>query len=161
MILFPLSPVLLRICSPMAKRRLIHAVNEALHEEMERDDRVILYGEDVRIGLFGDTRGLFDKFGGKRVINTPISEVVMTGMAVGMAAAGYLPICHMMYGNFLYTGFDSLANQARKLRYMKAGQLKLHAVYLASKWAGRSSRSEKGRVGKRDVRTVRTLVGAE
>src|SRR3546814_1045701 len=74
MILFPLSPVLLRICSPMAKRRLIHAVNEALHEEMERDDRVILYGEDVRIGLFGDTRGLFDKFGGKRVINTPISE---------------------------------------------------------------------------------------
>src|SRR3546814_45585 len=53
MILFPLSPVLLRICSPMAKRRLIHAVNEALHEEMERDDRVILYGEDVRIGLFG------------------------------------------------------------------------------------------------------------
>src|SRR3546814_1507740 len=85
MILFPLSPVLLRICSPMAKRRLIHAVNEALHEEMERDDRVILYGEDVRIGLSGDTRGLFDKFGGKRVINTPISEVVMTGMAAGMA----------------------------------------------------------------------------
>src|SRR3546814_20317977 len=91
MILFPLSPVLLRICSPMAKRRLIHAVNEALHEEMERDDRVILYGEDVRIGLFGDTRGLFDQFGGKRVINTQISEVVMTGMAVGMVAAGYLP----------------------------------------------------------------------
>src|SRR3546814_3058254 len=74
MILFPLSPVLLRICSPMAKRRLIHAVNEALHEEMERDDRVILYGEDVRIGLFGDTRGLFDKFGGKRVINTRSEE---------------------------------------------------------------------------------------
>src|SRR3546814_1241101 len=139
MILFPLSPVLLRICSPMAKRRLIHAVNEALHEEMERDDRVILYGEDVRIGLFGDTRGLFDKFGGKRVINTPISEVVMTGMAVGMAAAGYRPICHMMYGNFLYTGFDSIANQAAKLRYMTAGQLKLPLVYLASTGAGRSS----------------------
>ncbi|EQB30640.1 alpha-ketoacid dehydrogenase subunit beta [Sphingobium ummariense] len=123
----------------MAKRRLIHAVNEALHEEMERDDRVILYGEDVRIGLFGDTRGLFDKFGGKRVINTPISEVVMTGMAVGMAAAGYRPICHMMYGNFLYTGFDSIANQAAKLRYMTAGQLKLPLVYLASTGAGRSS----------------------
>ncbi|MFD2502899.1 hypothetical protein ACFSTI_34145 [Rhizorhabdus histidinilytica] len=122
----------------MAKR-LIHAVNEALHEEMERDDRVILYGEDVRIGLFGDTRGLFDKFGGKRVINTPISEVVMTGMAVGMAAAGYRPICHMMYGNFLYTGFDSIANQAAKLRYMTAGQLKLPLVYLASTGAGRSS----------------------
>src|SRR3546814_21031862 len=102
MILFPLSPVLLRICSPMAKRRLIHAVNEALHEEMERDDRVILYGEDVRIGLFGDTLGLFDTFGGKRVINTPISEVVMTGMAVGIVAAGARPICHKMTGHFLY-----------------------------------------------------------
>src|SRR3546814_9278313 len=129
MILFPLSPVLLRICSPMAKRRLIHAVNEALHEEMERDDRVILYGEDVRIGLFGDTRGLFDKFGGKRVINTPISEVVMTGMAVGMAAAGYCPLCHMMYGHFLYTGFDTIANHAAKIRYLTAAQPKLPLAY--------------------------------
>src|SRR3546814_7067143 len=63
----------------------------------------------------------------------------MTGMAVGMAAAGYRPICHMMYGNFLYTGFDSIANQAAKLRYMTAGQLKLPLVYLASTGAGRSS----------------------
>src|SRR3546814_12016943 len=102
MILFPLSPVLLRICSPMAKRRLIHAVNEALHEDMERDDRVILYGEDVRIGLFGDTRGLFDKLVGKRDINPPISRVGMTGMAVGMAAAGSRPLCHMSLCTFLH-----------------------------------------------------------
>src|SRR3546814_18896166 len=98
MILFPLSPVLLRICSPMAKRRLIHAVNEALHEEMERDDRVILYGEDVRIGLFGDTRCLFDKFGGKRGINRQISEVSITGLAVGTAGAGYPPHAPICYG---------------------------------------------------------------
>src|SRR3546814_18853762 len=90
----------------MARRRLIHAVNEALHEEMERDDRVILYGEDVRIGWFGDTRGLFDKFGGKRVINTQIYAVVMPGMAVGMAAAGDRPVCHMLYGSLSLTGFD-------------------------------------------------------
>src|SRR3546814_16269385 len=88
MILFPLSPVLLRICSPMAKRRLIHAVNEAIHEDMERDDRVILYGEDVRIGLFGDTRGLFDTFGGNGEITTPITAVVMHGSAGGQARVG-------------------------------------------------------------------------
>src|SRR3546814_20272600 len=111
MILFPLSPVLLRICSPMAKRRLIHAVNEALHEEMERDDRVILYGEDVRIGLFGDTRGLFDKFGGKRGINTPISEVVMPGRAVWMAAAVSRPIGQLMDGHFPSTPFDTPPNK--------------------------------------------------
>ena len=75
----------------MAKKRLIQAVNEALFEEMERDERVILFGEDVEISLFGDTIGLHDRFGGDRVRNTPISETVMTGMAVGMAAAGYTP----------------------------------------------------------------------
>src|SRR3546814_10337884 len=93
MILFPLSPVLLRICSPMAKRRLIHAVNEALHEEMERDDRVILYGEDVRIGLFGDTRGLFDKFGGKRVINTPIRSEEHTSELQSLMRNSYAVFC--------------------------------------------------------------------
>jgi acetoin:2,6-dichlorophenolindophenol oxidoreductase subunit beta len=126
----------------MAKKRLIHAVNEAMHEEMLRDERVILYGEDVRIGLFGDTRGLFDAFGAKRVINTPICEAIMTGMAVGMAAAGYRPICHMMFGNFLYTGFDAIANQAAKLPYMTGGQIKLPLVYLASTGAGRSSSAQ-------------------
>src|SRR3546814_11262149 len=114
MILFPLSPVLLRICSPMAKRRLIHAVNEALHEEMERDERVILYGADVSIGLFGDTRGLFDKLGGKRVITTPIPEVAMTGMAVGQDAAGYRPPCHLMYCHILFTRLASPPNPAPK-----------------------------------------------
>src|SRR3546814_19833396 len=121
----------------MAKRRLIHAVNEALHEEMERDDLVILYGEDVRIGLFGDTRGLFDKFGGKRVINTPLSEVVMTGLAVGMAAAAYRRICHMMYGTFLYSCFPYIPNQAAKLPIIDAGRLTLTQVLLVLPLRGR------------------------
>ena len=72
---------------------------------------MILFGEDVKISLFGDTKGLAERFGAQRVRNTPISETVMTGMAVGAAAAGYRVVCHMMFANFLYTGFDAIANQ--------------------------------------------------
>jgi acetoin:2,6-dichlorophenolindophenol oxidoreductase subunit beta len=126
----------------MARKRLIQAVNEALHEEMARDQRVILFGEDVQISLFGDTRGLAERFGTQRVRNTPISETVMTGMAVGAAAAGYRVVCHMMFANFLYTGFDAIANQAAKLRYMTAGQIRLPIVYMAVMGAGRSTAAQ-------------------
>jgi pyruvate dehydrogenase E1 component beta subunit len=126
----------------MAKMRLIQAVNQALHEEMARDPRVILFGEDVKISLFGDTRGLQERFGAERVRDTPISEVAMTGMAAGAAAAGYRVVCHMMFANFLYTGFDAIANQAAKLRYMTAGQIVLPVVYMAVMGAGRSSAAQ-------------------
>ena len=125
----------------MARKRMIQAINEALHAEMERDPRVILFGEDVEISLFGDTRGLHDKFG-DRVRNTPISETVMSGMAVGAAAAGYRVICHMMFGNFMYTGFDSIANQAAKLRYMTGGQISLPIVYMGVFGGGRSAAAQ-------------------
>ena len=114
----------------MARRRMIHAINEALDQEMARDPRVILFGEDVEASLFGDTRGLLEKHGPTRVRNTPISETVISGMAVGAAAAGYRVVCHMMFGNFMYTGFDSIANQAAKLRYMTGGQITLPIVYM-------------------------------
>jgi pyruvate dehydrogenase E1 component beta subunit len=126
----------------MAKKRLIQAINEALHEEMTRDPRVILFGEDVKMSLFGDTRGLHERFGAARVRDTPISEVAMTGMAAGAAAAGYRVVCHMMFANFLYTGFDAIANQAAKLRYMTAGQIRLPVVYMAVMGAGRSSAAQ-------------------
>ena len=125
----------------MAKKRMIQAINEALFEEMERDSRVILFGEDVEISLFGDTRGLATRFG-TRVRNTPIAETAMTGMAVGAAAAGYRVVCHMMFSNFLYTGFDAIANQAAKLRYMSGGQVKLPVVYMAVVGAGRSAAAQ-------------------
>jgi acetoin:2,6-dichlorophenolindophenol oxidoreductase subunit beta len=126
----------------MARKRLIQAINEALHEEMARDPRVILFGEDVKMSLFGDTRGLHDRFGSDRVRDTPISEVAMTGMAAGAAAAGYRVVCHMMFANFLYTGFDAIANQAAKLRYMTAGHIRLPVVYMAVMGAGRSSAAQ-------------------
>ncbi|MFO1284951.1 MAG: alpha-ketoacid dehydrogenase subunit beta [Burkholderiales bacterium] len=118
--------------------RMVQAINEAIAEEMARDPRVVLFGEDVEISLFGDTRGLAQRFGPQRVRNTPICEATLTGLAVGAAVAGLRPICHLMYGNFLYTGFDAIANQAAKLRYMSGGQARLPLVYMAVYGAGRS-----------------------
>lgn len=126
----------------MAKKRMIQAINETLDSEMAKDPKVILFGEDVEISLFGDTRGLKDKHGAHRVRNMPISETVMSGMAVGAAAAGYKVVCHMMFGNFMYTGFDSIANQASKLRYMTAGQIALPIVYMGVYGGGRSAAAQ-------------------
>jgi len=126
----------------MAKKRLTQALNEAFVEEMERDPRVILFGEDVEISMFGDTRGLFDKFGPQRIRNTPICEATLTGMAVGAALAGYRVVCHLMFSNFLYTGFDAIANQAAKLRLMTGGQVRLPIVYFAAYGGGSSTAAQ-------------------
>lgn len=122
----------------MAKKRMVQAINEGISEEMERDSRIVLMGEDVHVSPIGDTKFLIDKFGATRVLNTPISESVMTGMAVGAAATGLRVICHLFYGNFIYTGFDAIANQAAKLRYMLGGQVKLPIVFMAMIGGGRS-----------------------
>ncbi|MGE4246329.1 MAG: alpha-ketoacid dehydrogenase subunit beta, partial [Parvibaculaceae bacterium] len=74
--------------------------------------------------------------------DTPISEQLITGMAVGAAAAGYRVVCHMMYSNFLYTGFDAIANQAAKLRLMTGGQIRLPIVYIAVSGGGRSAAAQ-------------------
>jgi pyruvate dehydrogenase E1 component beta subunit len=99
---------------------------------------VILFGEDVEISLFGDTRGLSQEFGPARIRNTPISEALITGMALGAAAAGHRVIAHLMFSNFMYTGFDSIANQASKLRYMTGGQVNFPLTYIAAYGGGKS-----------------------
>jgi acetoin:2,6-dichlorophenolindophenol oxidoreductase subunit beta len=78
-------------------KRMIQAINEGLAEEMARDPSVFLFGEDVEVSLFGDTKGLSERFGPNRIRNTPICETVMSGMAVGAAARGYRAICHLMF----------------------------------------------------------------
>lgn len=120
----------------MARIRYMQAVNEALVEEMERDSKVILYGEDVEISMFGDTAGLLDRFGRERIWNSPICEATLTGMAVGAAAAGYRVVLHMMFSNFIYTGFDAIANQMAKLRLMTGGQVKLPITVIAGYGGG-------------------------
>jgi pyruvate dehydrogenase E1 component beta subunit len=122
----------------MARIRLIQAINQALHEEMARDPRVTVLGEDIRISLFGDTRGLFETYGPDRVLDTPLSESLLSGMTVGAAATGLRPVLHLMYGNFLYTAWDAIANQAAKFRYMTGGQVALPLVFMAVFGGGRS-----------------------
>ncbi len=99
------------------------AVLEAMFEEMESDQNVILIGEDVGAagGVFKQTEGLFETFGADRVIDTPISESAIFGLAVGAAMAGSRPIVEVMFGDFLTLVMDQLVNQAAKVHYMSAG----------------------------------------
>src|SRR5690606_32546456 len=87
-----------------------------LGEEMRRDPKVLLLGEDVQTGIQGTTSGLVAEFGPERVWNTPLSESGFTGVGIGLAAVGYRPVVDLMYGTFTYVAMDQLANQAAKLR---------------------------------------------
>jgi len=126
----------------MARKRYIQAINEALFEEMERDPRVILFGEDVELAIMGDCRGLTQRFGRDRVRNTPICEQTLTGMAVGAAAAGHRVILHLMFSNFIYTGMDAIGNQMAKMRLMSGGQARMPITVIASYGGGSSNAAQ-------------------
>ena len=103
------------------------AINQALHEEMERDEDVIVFGEDVALyeGSFKVTRGLLEAFGPERVIDTPISEAAIMGMATGAAMAGLRPVPELMTVNFAYVAMDQILNHLAVMRYMFGGQVTL------------------------------------
>jgi acetoin:2,6-dichlorophenolindophenol oxidoreductase subunit beta len=98
------------------------AIIEALSAEMEADESVVILGEDVGVagGVFKQTEGLFERFGASRVIDTPISESAIVGMAVGAAMTGLRPIVEIMFGDFVTLAMDSIVNQAAKIRYLSA-----------------------------------------
>ena len=100
------------------------AIRQALDEELERDDRVIFFGEDVAAagGVFAVTPGLYEKFGPDRVFDTPISELAMTGAAYGAAITGKRPVLEIMFGDFLALSMDSLINQATKYWFLTGGR---------------------------------------
>ena len=118
------------------KISLVAALREALREEMRRDESVILLGEDIGVeggfgGAFTVTLGLAEEFGHRRVIDTPISEAAIAGVAIGAALAGLRPVADVQYGDFLFLAMDQLANQAAKLRYMSGGKLHVPMVMRA------------------------------
>ena len=124
----------------MAEKSFREAINEALHAEMARDDTVFMIGEDIAGGTGGEgeedawggvmgvTKGLLGKFGARRVIDTPISEMSYIGAAVGAAATGMRPVAELMFCDFAGCCMDQLMNQAAKLRYMLGGQAKVPLV---------------------------------
>ena len=117
----------------MDDRRTIRyktAINEAMREEMERDEKVFVIGEDVDIfgGVFKITRGLVEKFGNRRVRGTPISESAFIGLAAGASMTGLRPIVEIMYMDFALVGMDQLINQAASSCYMSGGKVKLPIV---------------------------------
>ncbi|WP_370444428.1 alpha-ketoacid dehydrogenase subunit beta [Meiothermus sp. Pnk-1] len=103
---------------------MIQAINAALDEEMARDARVMVLGEDVgkRGGVFLATEGLQQKYGPDRVMDTPLSEAAIIGAAVGMAAHGMRPVAEIQFADYVFPGFDQLVSQAAKLRYRSGGQ---------------------------------------
>jgi pyruvate/2-oxoglutarate/acetoin dehydrogenase E1 component len=117
------------------------ALREALFEEMQRDDRVFVIGEEVGRygGAYGVTRGLFQEFGAQRVVDSPISEAGFVGLGVGAAITGLRPIVELMYVDFVGLAMDQIANQMAKFRYMTGGQLTIPMVLRTQGGTGRSA----------------------
>jgi len=115
------------------------ALGEALHEEMLRDEKVVVMGEDMAVmgNVFAITKGFLEEFGPNRVIDTPISEEGFVGMAVGAAMRGMRPVVELMYNDFATECADPLFNQAAKIRYMTGGQCNVPMVLRAPMGAGR------------------------
>src|SRR3979411_2133298 len=130
----------------VAERQLTmaEAVGEALAQEMRRDPRVFILGEDVaEAGTpFKVLSGLVKEFGPDRVMDTPISEAGFTGIGVGAAMTGMRPVVDIMFGDFLFLALDQIANQAAKIHYMSGGKLKVPMVLRTTMGAGRRSAAQ-------------------
>lgn len=114
----------------MAKINMVTALNAALHEMMETDDTVVILGEDVGVngGVFRVTDGLYDKYGRKRVVDTPIAESAILGSAIGMAMAGLKPVVEMQFSGFSYQMMHQLEGNASRMRTRSRGRFTVPLV---------------------------------
>jgi len=108
----------------MPQMNMVQAINDALRVEMRRDSRIVILGEDVGKlgGVFRVTQGLFDEFGGERVIDTPLSEGGIIGTAAGMALYGSIPIPEIQFADFIFPAFDQIVSEVAKFRYRSGGE---------------------------------------
>lgn len=123
----------------MARITMREAISQALWEELERDARVFIMGEEVGVwgGTYAVTRGFYDHFGEKRIRDTPIAEAAIVGSAVGAAMVGLRPVAELMTINFAFVAMDHIVNQAAKMRYMFGGQMAVPLVIRAVGGGGR------------------------
>jgi len=122
----------------------LEAINQALHEEMARDPDVFMAGIDVaeRGDVFGATQGIYSKYGKERIMDTPIAENGIIGLAIGAAARGLRPVVTIMFMDFIGVCFDQVLNQMAKMKYMYGGKVKLPLVVLTNAGAGTSSAAQ-------------------
>lgn len=107
----------------MASKTVLEGVRDALHNEMARDSRVFIMGEDVgpRGNVFLITKGFLEEFGGDRVVDTPLAEASIVGIAVGAAIAGMRPVAEIQFADFIYPAYNQIVGEAAKIRYRSAG----------------------------------------
>ncbi|HYA41812.1 MAG TPA: alpha-ketoacid dehydrogenase subunit beta [Syntrophobacteraceae bacterium] len=117
----------------MPKINMVQAINMALLQEMEKDDRVILLGEDIGVngGVFRVTDGLYDKFGPQRVLDTPLAESAIAGFSIGMAIFGLRPVCEMQFSGFSYFAFHQMEAHASRMRGRSQGRYSVPMVLRA------------------------------
>src|SRR5438445_1494241 len=117
----------------MPAMRMIEAVRAAMTEEMERDDRVLVLGEDVgrKGGVFGATDGLYARFGEGRVLDTPLAESAIVGVAIGAALNGMIPIAEIQFADFIHPAFDQIVSEAARTRYRSNGDWSVPIVIRA------------------------------
>ena len=120
----------------------LEAINEALIEEMERNERVFVMGEDVSWNLMGVTKGLFERFGRERVRDTPISEAGFVGAGAGAAMVGMRPVVHMLIAPFVYVAFDQIVSIIAKSTYLYGGQAKMPITLMAPMLYGRGNAAQ-------------------
>jgi pyruvate dehydrogenase E1 component beta subunit len=123
-------------------------ISNAISQEMERNDKIVVLGEDVTYwgAVFGFTSGLFEKFGRDRIIDTPITEQTFMGMAVGMASVGMHPVVSLMFVDFLGAGFDQMYNHMAKNYYMSGGQFEMPITIVTAIGGGYGDSSQHSQV---------------
>ncbi len=108
----------------MTEITMVEAIRQAMDEELARDDRVFIIGEDVGVrgGVFRATQGLFEKYGEERVMDSPLAELTIVGVGVGAALYGKRPICEIQFADFIYPAFNQIVSEASKMYYRSNGQ---------------------------------------
>ena len=128
----------------MKETTVLEAIREAIAEEMERDSNVFMIGEDIGQfgGALGQTKGLFERFGDERILDTPISEAAIVGAAVGASMLGMRPIADIMFTDFSTLAMDQIINQAAKARFMSGGKVSVPMVIKMQSGAGRGKAAQ-------------------
>ncbi len=121
----------------MSEKNVVTAIHDALHEEMAADERIVVLGEDigVRGGVFRITQGFLEEFGAERVIDTPLAEAGIVGVAIGMALHGLLPVAEIEFADFIHPAFDQIISEAARMRYRSNGDFGLPLV-IRTPWGG-------------------------